>query len=220
MVELTDGHYLSQCIVLPTFPLIREWGIQVLLRGHAGELMHFNKAYNFSLDQSVFQIRQQKELEAWLLKQLSAYMLEAVDGQLLVQADTGQRESLVRESIQEALSETSAWETPVNRISHLFLTQRLRRETALSLMKFQSVTEDAFAVYGFAADRTALVLPARIADGGNIASGDSSPADSRVSGAGQFQYRSARGGSQTGSPDGPVPHESLGQTGVQRAPAL
>ncbi len=141
MVELTDGHYLSQCIVLPTFPLIREWGIQVLLRGHAGELMHLNKAYNFSLDKTVFQIRNQNELEAWLLKRLSAYMLEAVDGQLLVQANTGQRESLVRESIQEALSETSSWERPINRISQLFLTQRLRRETALSLMKFQSAAE-------------------------------------------------------------------------------
>ncbi len=141
MVELTDGHYLSQCIVLPTFPLIREWGIRVLLRGHAGELMHLHKAYNFSLDQSVRKIRGQQDLEAWLLKRLSAYMLEAVDGPLLVQADTQERERLVRESIREALEETSDWETPINRISQLFLTQRLRRETALSLMKFQSVTE-------------------------------------------------------------------------------
>ncbi len=141
MVELTDGHYLSQCIVLPSFSLIREWGIQVLLRGHAGELMHLSKAYNFSLDQSVWQIRNQQDLEAWLGQRLSAYLLEAVDGPLLVEADTSQRESLVRESITEALTETASWETPVNRISHLFLTQRLRRETALSLMKFQSVTE-------------------------------------------------------------------------------
>jgi asparagine synthase (glutamine-hydrolysing) len=141
MVELTDGHYLSQCIVLPTFSRIREWGIQVLLRGHAGELMHLNKAYNFSLDQSVWQIRDQASLEAWLLKRLPAYMLEAVDGSLLVQANTSERESHVRESMREALAETTSWETPINRISHLFLTQRLRRETALSLMKFQSVTE-------------------------------------------------------------------------------
>lgn len=141
MVDLTDGHYLSQCIVLPTFPRIREWGIQVLLRGHAGEIMHLNKAYNFSVDRSVWQIQDQADLEAWLLKNLSAYMLDAVDGRLLVQVDDGQRESLVRESIQKALEETTSWETPINRISHLFLTQRLRRETALSLMKFQSVTE-------------------------------------------------------------------------------
>lgn len=141
MVDLTDGHYLSQCIVLPTFPLIQKWGIQVLLRGHAGELMHLNKAYNFSLDKSVWGIRDEQGLEAWLRKRLSAYMLEAVDGPLLVEADTEARNALVRDSIQEALADTSDWDAPINRISHLFITQRLRRETALSLMKFQSVTE-------------------------------------------------------------------------------
>ena len=50
MVRLTDGHYLSQCIVMPTLPVYRDLGVQVLLRGHAGELMHMTKAYNFSLD--------------------------------------------------------------------------------------------------------------------------------------------------------------------------
>ena len=141
MVELTDGHYLSQCIVLPTFPLIQKWGIRVLLRGHAGEMMHLNKAYNFTLDKSAWAIRNQKSLEAWLEKRLSAYMLEAVDGPLLVEANAAERERLVRESIQDALVETRDWDTPINRISQLFLTQRLRRETALSLMKFQSVAE-------------------------------------------------------------------------------
>lgn len=141
MVELTDGHYLSQCIVLPAFSMIRELGIEVLLRGHAGELMHLNKAYNFSLDQSVWNIQGQQSLEAWLIKRLSAYMLENVDGPLLAEADTSEREDLVRDSIREALSATSSWDEPINRISHLFITQRLRRETSLSLMKFQSVTE-------------------------------------------------------------------------------
>lgn len=141
MVELTDGHYLSQCIVLPTFPLIREWGIQTLLRGHAGELMHLQKAYNFSLDASVGQIRSQTDLEQWLVQQLSAYLLESVEGPLLKEADSQERETLVQESLREALQETTEWTSPINRISQLFLTQRLRRETALSLMKFHSVTE-------------------------------------------------------------------------------
>ena len=50
MVGLTDGHYLDQCIVMPTFPLYESLGIRVLLRGHAGELLHMHKAYNFSVD--------------------------------------------------------------------------------------------------------------------------------------------------------------------------
>ena len=48
MVRLTDGQYLSQCIVMPTFSLYQELGVGVLLRGHGGELMHMSKAYNYS----------------------------------------------------------------------------------------------------------------------------------------------------------------------------
>src|SRR5262249_1129361 len=36
MVHLTDGQYLSQCIVMPTLPVYREHRVEVLLRGHAG----------------------------------------------------------------------------------------------------------------------------------------------------------------------------------------
>src|SRR5262249_25373906 len=49
MVHLTDGHYLSQGIMQYTLPTYQELGIQVLMRGHAGELMHMDKAYSFSL---------------------------------------------------------------------------------------------------------------------------------------------------------------------------
>ena len=65
-VYLTDGHFLCQCIVMPTLPLYRELGIQVLLRGHAGELLHMDKAYNFSLDAQALSLRGTDDLQAWL----------------------------------------------------------------------------------------------------------------------------------------------------------
>src|SRR5262249_25100061 len=78
MVRLTDGHYLSQCIVMPTLPVYREMGIEVLLRGHAGELMHMTKAYNFSLDHAALSANSDDSIEDWLLQHLQAYMLEGV----------------------------------------------------------------------------------------------------------------------------------------------
>ncbi|MES1256039.1 MAG: asparagine synthase-related protein, partial [Acidobacteriota bacterium] len=48
MARLTDGHYLDQGIVMPTMPTYRKLGIDYLLRGHGGELMHMTKAYSFS----------------------------------------------------------------------------------------------------------------------------------------------------------------------------
>src|SRR5207253_5362995 len=83
MVHLTDGHYLCQCIVMPSLPFYREAGIEVLLRGHAGELMHMTKAYNFSLDKAALALRDEAGLESWLYHHLQAYMLDATDGPLL-----------------------------------------------------------------------------------------------------------------------------------------
>jgi asparagine synthase (glutamine-hydrolysing) len=141
MVRLTDGHYLSQCIVMPTLPLYRELDIEVLLRGHAGELMHMDKAYNFSLDAAAWALRDQAGLEAWLFGHLRAYMLDGVGEALFAPPYRGQVDALARECMRECLAASRGMEHPVNRIAHLFLAQRLRRETSLSMMEFGSVVQ-------------------------------------------------------------------------------
>lgn len=141
MVLLTDGHYLSQCIVMPTLPFYRELGVQVLLRGHGGELMHLRKAYNFSLDQEGRELQNETQLKSWLLKRLRAYMLEQVDTQLFCDISTQELDTLTEESLQEALNETADWEDQTQRMSQLFITQRLRRETSMSLVKIGAFVE-------------------------------------------------------------------------------
>lgn len=141
MVQLTDGHYLSQCIVLPTFPKYRELGIQTLLRGHAGELMHMSKAYSFSMDQAALSLQTEADLETWLFQHLRAYMLESLDQPLLAFADQAECDQVARDTIRESLQESQDWERPTDRIWQVFITERLRRETAMSLAKFGSVVE-------------------------------------------------------------------------------
>jgi hypothetical protein len=141
MVHLTDGHYLDQCIVLPTLPLYRQLGIDVLLRGHAGELMHMDKAYNFSLDAEAWQIRSEADLETWLSKRLCAYMLDGVSGPLFAASSAAEVEALARDSLQACLAESQGVDRQMQRIWHLFVSQRLRRETAASLAMFGSVVE-------------------------------------------------------------------------------
>jgi hypothetical protein len=51
---------------MPTLSLYRDLSIEVLLRGHAGELMHMRKAYNYSLDDEALTIRDRSQLESWL----------------------------------------------------------------------------------------------------------------------------------------------------------
>lgn len=141
LVELTDGQYLSQGIVLPTLPLYRERGINVLLRGHGGELMHMDKAYNFSLDGEVLAARRTEQVEAWLWRHLQAYILDGVDRPLFRSFAGNRIAQLARQSLQECCNEVADVESPLQRIWHLFVNQRLRRETALSLVKFRSVAE-------------------------------------------------------------------------------
>ena len=81
MVRLTDAQYLCQCIVMPTLPLYRELGIEVLVRGHAGELMHMTKAYNFSFDDQTLGLTD-VGLDDWLWRRLQSHMLDGVDGPL------------------------------------------------------------------------------------------------------------------------------------------
>ncbi len=140
MVHLTDGHFLSQCIVMPTLPAYRDWGVEVLLRGHAGELMHMDKAYNFSLDRAALALRDEAGLEAWLWGRMRAFVSGPDDVPLFV-GPPGEMEGLARDSLRACLGESAGTEPAPHRIWHLFVAQRLRRETAMSLAKFGSVVE-------------------------------------------------------------------------------
>jgi asparagine synthase (glutamine-hydrolysing) len=141
MVRLTDGQYLSQCIVMPTLPLYQELGIRYLLRGHAGELMHMRKAYSYSIDEGALQIRTNKQLEEWLFRKLQARMLDGVTTPLFTHQYQQGLTELAAESLREDVAEMAAIEPPLQQIWHLFLMQRLRRETPLSMQKFRSVVE-------------------------------------------------------------------------------
>ncbi|HEY1379577.1 MAG TPA: asparagine synthase-related protein, partial [Gemmataceae bacterium] len=141
MVRLTDGQYLCQCIVMPTLPVYRDLGIRVLLRGHAGELMHMSKAYNFSLDHGVLGITDEAQQFAWLWRRLQAYMLDGTDGRLFAPRYRDEVEGLARDSLRDAFAQTAGTEPPAHRIWQMFIAQRLRRETALSLVEFDSVVE-------------------------------------------------------------------------------
>lgn len=141
MVDLTDGHYLSQCIVMPTLPLYEQLGVQSLVRGHAGELVHMHKAYNFSVDGSLLAARDKQALRHWLFPRLQSHLTEGVPEPILRGMSHGDLTDLADESLRTALLRTNEWDHPIDSVSQLFLDQRTRRETAMSLVKFNSVVD-------------------------------------------------------------------------------
>ncbi len=139
-VRLTSGHYLDQGIVLTTLPAYRELGIQTLLRGHAGELMHMTKAYAFSLDAEGLQIASSAQLGDWLWRHLTDYMIAGVEWSTLALPASADLRDAARASLDERLRRLEHIE-PLQRVWHLFVTERVRREVAASLQMIRSFTE-------------------------------------------------------------------------------
>jgi asparagine synthase (glutamine-hydrolysing) len=141
MVRLTDGQYLCQCIVMPTLPLYRELGVEVLLRGHAGELMHMGKAYNYSLGPEALTLNEGAAVESWLRTHLSGFLSGPAAPGVFRAPFRNEIAGLASASLTTALAGAQGIDPPIHRIWHVFLTQRLRRETALSMAEFHSVVE-------------------------------------------------------------------------------
>src|SRR5207249_7560868 len=105
-------------IVVPTLPIYRELGVEVLLRGHAGELMHMDKAYNFSLDRAALALRDGAALEGWLLGRLRGFIADPAWGSVFAPALAGPAEDLARQSLRDALRATEGVEPWIHRVWH------------------------------------------------------------------------------------------------------
>jgi len=68
-------------------------------------------------------------------------MVDGVDGPLFRSVEGNRIAQLARQSLCECFDDLADVESPLQRIWHLFVSQRLRRETTLSLVKFRSVAE-------------------------------------------------------------------------------
>jgi asparagine synthase (glutamine-hydrolysing) len=141
MAHLTDAQYLDQGIVLSTLPAYREYGIQTLLRGHAGELMHMSKAYAFSLDEQVLGLKTKSELLDWLWQHLTAYMIGGVEPAQFTGPFASRLRDLARSALERQVAALDHIEPVFRRVWHLFVAERLRRETALSLQMFRNYVE-------------------------------------------------------------------------------
>jgi hypothetical protein len=131
LVWMTDGHLVEDCLTMASLHTYRELGIDVLLRGHGGEILHIDKAYSYSVDRSIPTAK--AGLEPWLFKRLCLTEPYRFDGLFSKGVMMSQ---LARESLNQCLVESDDFDLPESRVTHLFFTQRLRRKTAVSMRLF------------------------------------------------------------------------------------
>ena len=127
--------------MLTTLPTYRELGVDVLLRGHAGELMHMSKAYAFSLDDKALTLATRAELADWLWQHLTGLHDRLGERVVLPWSFGSRMRDMARAALERQLAAWDDVEPVPQRIWRLFVAERLRRETALSLQLFRNYVE-------------------------------------------------------------------------------
>jgi hypothetical protein len=99
------------------------------------------KAYAYSLDAEGEQIRSDAALRTWLLGHLTDYMIGSVDVPVLSPRMGTDVREVAAAAVDAALAPLQPVQPPLQRIWHLFVRERLRRETVASLHMFQNFVE-------------------------------------------------------------------------------
>ena len=139
LVWLTDGHFRSDAVTVPTLDRYRELGIDVLLRGHAGELLHMEKAYDYSVDPQLLAVKDEAGLEGWLTRRVGGWMLAGVQGPLFRGMSREELDGRSLVLLRDAMSGSRGCEPLIHRVWHMFLLQKLRRHTAMALLEYGSL---------------------------------------------------------------------------------
>jgi asparagine synthase (glutamine-hydrolysing) len=140
MVSLTDGMYLSHGLTeMLALRFLGETGIEVLLRGHGGELAKTGTAWPFHTDARVHAMRDRRELTPYLLQRIN-YISGDTDFRSLFTPEWAQEIlERPRASLQEAIQDVEL--TPPNLCTYLYITEHHRRSSIPSLELFRSALD-------------------------------------------------------------------------------
>jgi asparagine synthase (glutamine-hydrolysing) len=140
MVWLTDGMYLSHGLTeILALRFLDQTGIEVLLRGHGGELAKTGTAWPFHTDGRIQEMRDRRELVPYLV-QRNNYISASVDlGSLFTPAWARETAGSARASLERAVRSVEL--SPVDLCSYLYITEHHRRSSIPSLELFRESVE-------------------------------------------------------------------------------
>jgi hypothetical protein len=100
-----------------------------------------DKAYAFSIRQDELKFIDRADLDRWLWSHLTAFMIGGIGHEVFRPELRETIAALARGSLTDALAESEGFEPTEQRLWHLFVQERLRRETAMSMQMFSSVAD-------------------------------------------------------------------------------
>jgi hypothetical protein len=134
-------YYDEACVMMPTLECYREAGIDVVLRGHGGELARMSEAYELRVNRHLRACRTQADLKAQLFRQMNFAVREEELGGLLVPELVAAGGGAARASFEEVFAGIDpAWHV-VDQVSCLYAEQYLPRQCVPSLAQLRSRVE-------------------------------------------------------------------------------
>jgi asparagine synthase (glutamine-hydrolysing) len=142
MVWLSDGMYYDEaCVMMSTLDKYRDFGVQVALRGHGGELARMQWAYELACNRFIRDCRTQSDVTAQLFRQMAFGLADADFDSLFVPELAKPLRGAARASMEEAFAGVDAAWDVIDQVSCVFVQEYLRRQSVPSLAQLRSRIE-------------------------------------------------------------------------------
>ncbi len=126
---------------MSTLDKYRDFGVQVALRGHGGELARMQWAYELACNRFIRDCRTQSDVTAQLFRQMAFGLADADFDSLFVPELAKSLRGAARASMEEAFAGVDAAWDVIDQVSCVFVQEYLRRQSVPSLAQLRSRIE-------------------------------------------------------------------------------
>ncbi len=142
MVWLSDGMYYDEaCVMMSTLDRYRDFGVQIALRGHGGELARMQWAYELACNRFIRDCRTQSDVMSQLVRQMAFGLADADLDALFAPELANPLRGAARASMEEAFAGVDAAWDVIDQVSCVFVQEYLRRQSVPSLAQLRSRVE-------------------------------------------------------------------------------
>jgi hypothetical protein len=133
--------FIEACVMMSTLDRYRDFGIQIALRGHGGELARMQWAYELACNRFLRDCRTQSDVMAQLFRQMAFGLTDADCDALFAPELAKPLRDAARASMEEAFDGVDASWNVIDQVSCVFVQEYLRRQSVPSLAQLRSRVE-------------------------------------------------------------------------------